>query len=282
MHPVRIIRLVGVGVLAFSLGIAGTVLAGHLADASYTGCLSSAAGLIYNVKAGDDPLRPCRAGDVVVHVSGGDVTAVNAGAGLVGGGTSGDLSLAIDYATLDTRYLGVTSQAADSARLGGLPPTAFAFAGHNHDDRYYTELESDARYARSGQACFPGQFVTTIDSGGAIQCAGAAGGPRARALVFTPPGGGPLLSSSLNFQSVTMPIPGFFCLRPAPGVIASGSTPVVSVDLDLSSGTGLMAFAYTKAHRQQCTPDDYEVMTVRAVGGTPELWANVAFTIVVP
>ena len=86
----------------------------------------------------------------------------------------------------------------------------------------------------------------------------------------------------MNFVSVTSPSPGFFCVRPSPGVIASGSTPIVSVDLDLTSGAGLMAFAYTKAARQQCTPDDYEVMTVRVVGGTPELWPNIAFTIVVP
>jgi hypothetical protein len=56
-------------------------------------------------------------------------------------------------------------------RLDGLNSTAFAAAGHNHDDRHYTEAESDARFvnvtgdAMSGSAAGPVLSVTQTGAG---------------------------------------------------------------------------------------------------------------------
>ena len=43
-----------------------------------------------------------------------------------------------------------------------------------------------------------------------------------------------------------------------------------------------MAFVYTKSQHQECTPDAYEVLTVKVVNGTPVPAANIAFDILVP
>jgi hypothetical protein len=101
-------------------------------------------------------------------------------------------------------------------------------------------------------------------------------------VVFAPPGGGPQFFKVLNFQSVTSPFAGDYCVRPTAGIMASGGPPLVSVDLDLTSGAGLMVFVYTRALHQGCTPDDYEVLTVKVVNGTPVPAGNIAFTILVP
>jgi hypothetical protein len=41
------------------------------------------------------------------------------------------------------------TNAANADRLDNLDSTAFSQAGHNHDDRYFTETEADARYVRT-------------------------------------------------------------------------------------------------------------------------------------
>lgn len=69
--------------------------------ASYAGCLNtsgSASGTVTNLALGDTPTRPCSVNQTLVHLSGGDITAVRtaSGSGLVGGTDNGAAALALD------------------------------------------------------------------------------------------------------------------------------------------------------------------------------------------
>jgi hypothetical protein len=67
---------------------------------TYSGCLSTggAGGEISKVAVGLDPTKPCPSGQRLIHLSGGDITAVSAGTGLSGGGDNGAVTLSLDAA----------------------------------------------------------------------------------------------------------------------------------------------------------------------------------------
>jgi hypothetical protein len=73
--------------------------AGGSADvAEYTGCLrtvGSSNGTVYALAPGTTPLVPCKASEIEIHISGGDITDVVAGIGLEGGTSNGTATLSL-------------------------------------------------------------------------------------------------------------------------------------------------------------------------------------------
>lgn len=61
-------------------------------------------------------------------------------------------------------FLGVRAKAADSDLLDGRDSTDFANAVHDHDDRYYTEAESDARFLGIGAKAADSDRLDGLDS----------------------------------------------------------------------------------------------------------------------
>lgn len=99
----RITRTLALAVVAALAG-AVVALAGHapVDVVSYTGCLNTSSGTFASVARGDTALAPCKDKEIEAHLGGGDVTSVVAGAGLTGGGSQGEVPLAVDASSIVT------------------------------------------------------------------------------------------------------------------------------------------------------------------------------------
>ena len=83
--------------LAFGAGIAHAVFPDDSVT-SFAACLATNAGsggTFTHVAVGDTPTAACNAGQILVHLSGGDITSVDAGTGLTGGSANGAATLGI-------------------------------------------------------------------------------------------------------------------------------------------------------------------------------------------
>jgi hypothetical protein len=102
---VYIWRLIAGGA-AVTAALAGAVVAfaGHETGLvpSYTGCLNPSSGTVVNLVQGNAPAAPCKDKETQIHLGGGDVTSVSAGAGLTGGGSEGALTFAVDGSSIVT------------------------------------------------------------------------------------------------------------------------------------------------------------------------------------
>jgi hypothetical protein len=162
--------------VAIVVTFAGGAVAGHLSSdvASYTGCLSGKDGALIKVRQGDTPSSPCTGGQIEIHFSGGDVTSIQVGDGLTGGGTNGAVSIGLDASfTLPQGCV-----AGDIVER-----TSSGWSCGTDDDTTYTagtgldlaggafSIEPD-NYVVNGESCSTGQLVTGIDSTGHITCAG--------------------------------------------------------------------------------------------------------------
>jgi len=131
---------------------------------SYAACLgvgSSPGGTFTNVAVGDVPSKPCTTGQVLVHLSGGDITSADtpASGGLKGGTANGAASLELQ-----------TSFKLPQACVGRMVPKWDASSGQWVCAADDNTTFSGADFTLSDQSCGSGAFADGVDTSGKLTC----------------------------------------------------------------------------------------------------------------
>lgn len=170
--------LVPAAVVVLALATSGGLaLAGHESAEvkSYTGCLTTDGGTLTSIAEGDAPLRACTSGTKQVHLSGGDITQIVAGDGLVGGGDNGSVTLSLKPGF-------ALPQSCTSGQVVKWDGSGWACAADIDTDTQYTagtglrldgtQFSIAPRYrVLNNEGCTTGKFVNGIGDTGHIQCA---------------------------------------------------------------------------------------------------------------
>ena len=208
-------RALAVAVAAVAVvAIAGTALAGHQTSGvkSYTGCLVGGDGVMIRIKEGNAPRSACTGGQVEAHFSGGDITKISVGDGLVtvpSDGANGNVR--IELAAGQTLPSGCTA-----GRVAEWNGSAW-ICGEDNDTTYSEgtglnlsagnafSIEPDYR-VKNAPDCPGGQFAKGFSDAGVIDCTAPASSSGVE--VWQKSSTGPIdLPDGEGVDLVAMPLP---------------------------------------------------------------------------